>query len=64
MIVPNTVGLGAEAVAAFLKSGDIKAAVDCCVLLNQWDSGATFRRGHSSLKCADVFIVIERHISD
>jgi WD repeat-containing protein 35 len=22
---------------AFLKSGDVKAAIDCCVLLNQWD---------------------------
>lgn len=45
----QSVGLGAEAVAAFLKSGDdIKAAVDCCVLLNQvprrLDSGIPIRR--------------------
>ncbi|WIA10618.1 hypothetical protein OEZ85_010800 [Tetradesmus obliquus] len=33
----QSVGLCADAVAAFLKAGDTKAAIDCCVLLHQWD---------------------------
>ena len=31
-----SVGLNDEAVTAFLKGGDVKKAIDCCVLLNQW----------------------------
>jgi WD repeat-containing protein 35 len=31
-----SVGLCSEAVAAFEKAGDSKAAIDCCVQLNQW----------------------------
>mmetsp|Transcript_9052 Transcript_9052/g.14851 ORF Transcript_9052/g.14851 Transcript_9052/m.14851 type:complete len:1200 (+) Transcript_9052:114-3713(+) len=32
-----SVGICEHAVDAFLKAGNIKAAIDCCVLLNQWD---------------------------
>eukprot|EP01116_Phalansterium_solitarium_P021577 TRINITY_DN6773_c0_g1_i3.p1 TRINITY_DN6773_c0_g1~~TRINITY_DN6773_c0_g1_i3.p1 ORF type:complete len:1019 (-),score=496.25 TRINITY_DN6773_c0_g1_i3:92-3148(-) len=34
-----TVGMSDHAVRAFLKAGDIKAAIDCCITLNQWDVG-------------------------
>jgi len=30
-------GLCTAAVAAFVKFGDVKRAIDCCVLLNQWN---------------------------
>jgi hypothetical protein len=30
-----SVGLAEDAVAAFLRGQDVKAAIDCCVLLNQ-----------------------------
>jgi WD repeat-containing protein 35 len=33
----QSVGMCNSAVSAFLKLGDVKAAIDCCVLLNQWD---------------------------
>ncbi len=33
----QSVGLCKEAVSAYTKLGDHKAAIDCCVLLNQWD---------------------------
>eukprot|EP00798_Chlamydomonas_sp_ICE-L_P009063 gene9063-16189_t len=36
----QSVGLCNEGVAAFLKAGDTKKAIDCSVLLNQWDQGA------------------------
>ena len=32
-----SVGFSSSAVASFLKGGEVKAAVDCCVELNQWD---------------------------
>ena len=33
----ESVGLCSDAVDCYLRSGNPKAAVDCCVLLNQWD---------------------------
>lgn len=33
----QTMGLCTAAVAAFVKFGDVKRAIDCCVLLNQWN---------------------------
>lgn len=30
-------GLCKAAVDAFVKFGDVKRAIDCCVLLNQWN---------------------------
>ena len=35
-----------QASAAFLKGGDVKAAVDCCVLLNQWDEAVRLAQEH------------------
>jgi len=31
-----SMGLCKEAVDAFVKFGDVKKAIDCCVLLNHW----------------------------
>ena len=33
----QTMGLCNAAVSAFVKFGDVKRAIDCCVLLNQWN---------------------------
>lgn len=33
----QSVGMSQAACTAYLKAGDVKAAIDCCVLLNQWD---------------------------
>jgi len=41
-----SVGLCKEAVQAFLKGGDPKAAIDCCVLLNQWDQAVSLAEEH------------------
>mmetsp|Transcript_8336 Transcript_8336/g.17822 ORF Transcript_8336/g.17822 Transcript_8336/m.17822 type:complete len:1276 (-) Transcript_8336:992-4819(-) len=43
----QSVGLCNEGVAAFLKAGDTKKAIDCCVLLNQWDQGVTLAQQHN-----------------
>jgi len=33
----QSMGLCQAAVNAFVKLGDVKRAIDCCVLLNQWN---------------------------
>jgi WD repeat-containing protein 35 len=41
-----SVGLCAEAVGAFIKAGDPRAAVDCCVALHQWDQAMELATDH------------------
>jgi len=41
-----SVGLAEDAVAAFLRGHDVKAAIDCCVLLNQWDQAVALAEEH------------------
>lgn len=41
-----SVGLCPEAVSALLKAGEPKAAIDCCVLLNQWDMAVELAEKH------------------
>lgn len=43
----QAVGLHRDAVDAFVKGGDIKAAVDCCVLLNQWEKAVELAEQHA-----------------
>eukprot|EP00232_Nephroselmis_pyriformis_P019088 CAMPEP_0182899530 /NCGR_PEP_ID=MMETSP0034_2-20130328/28121_1 /TAXON_ID=156128 /ORGANISM="Nephroselmis pyriformis, Strain CCMP717" /LENGTH=1198 /DNA_ID=CAMNT_0025033565 /DNA_START=181 /DNA_END=3774 /DNA_ORIENTATION=- len=44
----QSVGLCEQAVAAFIKGGDIKEAVDTCMLLNQWDQAVTLAERHGT----------------
>lgn len=41
-----SVGLCEEAVRAHVRGGDVKKAVDTCVLLNQWDHAVTLAEEH------------------
>jgi WD repeat-containing protein 35 len=41
------VGMCGASVDALLKAGNIKAAVDCCVLLNQWDRAVDLAQQHN-----------------
>ncbi|KAL6750533.1 intraflagellar transport protein [Haematococcus lacustris] len=43
----QSVGLCNEGVAAFLKAGDTKKAIDCCVLLHQWDQAVNLAQQHN-----------------
>mmetsp|Transcript_38234 Transcript_38234/g.108060 ORF Transcript_38234/g.108060 Transcript_38234/m.108060 type:complete len:1242 (+) Transcript_38234:70-3795(+) len=43
----QSVGLCEQGVIAFTKGGDVKRAVDCCVLLNQWDQGVALAEKHN-----------------
>jgi WD repeat-containing protein 35 len=42
----QSVGLCSMAVSAYLKRGDPKAAIDCCVLLNQWEQAVDLAQEH------------------
>jgi WD repeat-containing protein 35 len=42
-----SVGLVEEAVEAFVRGKDVKAAIDACVLLNQWDMAVELAQEHN-----------------
>jgi len=42
----QSVGLSDAACTAYLKAGNIKAAIDCCVLLNHWDQAVELAEEH------------------
>ena len=41
-----SVGLCTQAVSAFLKAGEVKKAVNCCVFLHQWDQAIALAEEH------------------
>ena len=41
------VGLCESAVKAYLRDGDVKAAIDSCVVLNQWDKAVELAERHN-----------------
>lgn len=43
----QSVGLCSEAVAAFLRAGDARRGVDCCVNLHQWDQAMALAQEHN-----------------
>merc|ERR1740138_1096391 len=43
----TSVGLCQQAVKAYLRQGDVKTAVDTCVLLNQWDLAVDLAEQHN-----------------
>lgn len=43
----ESVGMCTEACQAYLKSGNVKAAVDTCTRLNQWDEGVRISKQYN-----------------
>ena len=43
----ESVGLCEEAVKAYVKAGNVRAAVDCCVVLNQWNLAIELAEEHN-----------------
>ena len=43
----SSVGLCEQSVQAYTKCNQIKDAIDCCVLLNQWDLAVELAKKHS-----------------
>uniref|UniRef100_A0A7S3VHU1 Anaphase-promoting complex subunit 4 WD40 domain-containing protein n=1 Tax=Dunaliella tertiolecta TaxID=3047 RepID=A0A7S3VHU1_DUNTE len=58
----QSVGLCNEGVSAFLKAGDSKAAIDCCVLLNQWDQAVTLAQQHNFPQIEGLLLKYASHL--
>jgi len=57
-----SVGLCKKAVQAFLKAGDPKLAIDCCVLLNQWDQAVKLAETHKFSKIEGLLTKYASHL--
>mmetsp|Transcript_10684 Transcript_10684/g.30908 ORF Transcript_10684/g.30908 Transcript_10684/m.30908 type:complete len:1031 (+) Transcript_10684:210-3302(+) len=60
----TTVGLCEAAVGAFLRVGDVKAAVDSCVILNQWDLAVDLAEKHSFQQIETLLAKYAQHLLD
>jgi len=58
----QSVGLCTEAVAAFLKADDPKAAIDACVLLNQWDQAVELAEQHHFQQIEGLLTAYASHL--
>jgi len=45
-----SLGLCESAVQCYVKGGDVKKAIDCCVLLNQWNLAVELAEQHNFLQ--------------
>lgn len=58
----QSVGLCNEGVTAFLKAGDTKRAIDCCVLLNQWDQAVQLAQTHNFPQIEQLLAKYANHL--
>lgn len=59
-----SVGLCEQAVAAFLRHGDVKTAVDTCVLLNQWELAVNLAQQHNFQQIEGLLAKYAQHLLD
>jgi WD repeat-containing protein 35 len=60
----QAVGLSESASMAFLKAGDVKAAIDCCVLLNCWDKAVQLAQEHEFPQIEGLLAKYASHLLD
>jgi WD repeat-containing protein 35 len=58
----QSIGLCESAVKAYIKSGDVKKAVDCCVLLNQWNQAVELAEQHNFLAIEQLLARYATHL--
>ena len=56
-----SVGLCAAAVKAYMKAGDVKAAINCCIFLHQWDQAIQLAENYQYPQI-DVLLVTHFHL--
>ncbi|KAJ3300442.1 WD repeat-containing protein 35 [Borealophlyctis nickersoniae] len=59
-----TVGLSELAVKAYVKLGDVKAAVDTCVHLNQWNTAVELAEAHNFREIEDLLAKYATYLLD
>ena len=55
-------GLCKEAVDAYIKFGDAKKAIDCCVLLNQWNLAVELAEQHGFIQIEQLLQKYAAHL--
>ena len=60
----QSMGLCESASKAYLKSGDVKKAIDCCVLLNQWNMAVELAEQHNFLQIEQLLQRYAAHLME
>mmetsp|Transcript_20542 Transcript_20542/g.58181 ORF Transcript_20542/g.58181 Transcript_20542/m.58181 type:complete len:1228 (-) Transcript_20542:92-3775(-) len=60
----SLVGLCEQSVAAFMRNGDVKTAVDTCVMLNQWDSAVNLAQQNNFQAIEGLLAKYAQHLLD
>eukprot|EP00794_Sanderia_malayensis_P012081 gene12081-13325_t len=60
----TSVGLCEQAVQAFVKSSKVKEAIDCCVLLNQWDLAIDLAKQHNVKEIDSLLAKYASHLME
>lgn len=55
-------GCSELAVQCFVKSGDVKKAIDCCVLLNQWNQAVELAEQHNFVQIEQLLQRYANHL--
>jgi len=57
-------GLCDAATRAYLKMGDVNRAIDCCVLLNQWNQAVELAEQHNFLQIEQLLQRYANHLME
>lgn len=57
-----SLGISELAVQCFVKGGDVKKAIDCCVLLNQWNQAVELAEQHNFLQIEQLLQRYANHL--
>jgi WD repeat-containing protein 35 len=57
-----SVGMAEAAVASFIKIGNIKEAIDCCIGLNKWDIGVELAENHDMKQIETLISKFAAHL--
>jgi len=60
----TSVGLCEQAVQAYMRHGDVKTAIDTCVLLNQWDLAVTLAQQKNFQQIEGLLAKYAQHLLD
>lgn len=57
-------GLCDAAARSYLRKGDVKKAIDCCVLLNQWNQAVELAEQHNFLQIEQLLQRYANHLME
>jgi WD repeat-containing protein 35 len=58
----SSLGLCEAAVECYVRFGDVKKAIDCCVLLNQWNQAVELAEQHNFLQIEQLLQRYAAHL--